>query len=375
MRRRWFGVAIMLGLWACTAASGDTSDRGQVTVLLYHRFDEPAYPSTNTSSAVFAEQIDYLSREGYRFLTLAEFTDMVAGRRPFPDRAVLITIDDPYRSIYEHAFPLLREAGIPFVLFANASALYSGSPAYMDWEMVAEMTRAGAAIGNHSYYHPHLGRPEPGQNRAAYAAWVRADLAKARRALAAHGLDSDALAYPFGEYNEVVLEVAEELGFELMFTQDEGPAAAGTDARLIPRVPIVGANMTAERFVEKLQFAPLRLTSVSPTGIFLDQNPPGEFAAQLAEPARYDPGVVNMFVSEWGRLEAAYDVGTGRISHRPRGPLTRPVNRLIVTARERFSGRYAIAARLYLLPYEAFAGAAGAEPAVDAQQRQPQERQ
>lgn len=347
----WRGILVLLCLLASPAVPETAASRGQVTVLLYHRFDEPQYPSTNTSSEMFRQQLEHLRQEGYRFLSLAEFREMIEGVVAFPERAVLITIDDPYRSIYEHAFPVLQELAAPFVLFANASALYSPSTSYMTWDMVREMQQAGAAIGNHSYFHPHLGRPQPGQDRGAYAEWVRADLAKARAALAAHGMDSSVLAYPFGEYNEVVLEVAAELGFTLMFTQDEGPTAAGTDTRLIPRVPIVGANMTMERFVEKLRYTPLRLASRTPLGIFLTQNPPAELAVQLAEPERYDPGVVNMFVSEWERVESRYDPGTGGLSFRPQRPLTRPVNRVIVTARERRTGRYAIAARLLLLPF------------------------
>ena len=51
---------------------------------------------------------------------------------------------------------------------------------------------------------------------------MRKDLKRGQKAFVDHDIDTDILAYPFGEYNETVLAIAKELGFELMFTQDGG---------------------------------------------------------------------------------------------------------------------------------------------------------
>ena len=115
--------------------------------MLYHRFDEAQYPTTNIDLSEFRQQLEYLQRKNYEVLSMAAFRRLLDGARPFPSKAVLITIDDPYRSTYEKAYPLLREFGFPFVLFANASPLYSDSEAYMTWEMLREMHRNGVAIG------------------------------------------------------------------------------------------------------------------------------------------------------------------------------------------------------------------------------------
>ena len=88
----------------------------------------------------------------------------------------------------------------------------------MTWEMLQEIRDWGATIGNHSHFHPHIGQPEQGQSRKEYAAWMRKDLTRAQRAFTDRGIAADILAYPFGEYNEMVIRIADELGFELMFT-------------------------------------------------------------------------------------------------------------------------------------------------------------
>ena len=337
------------------SAALDAERPGYVTVLLYHRFEEPQYASTNTSVELFRRQLTYLRDEAYRVLSLSEFRRLYEAGGPFPQKTVLITIDDAHRSIYEHGFPVLREFGYAFALFPNVEALSSGATAHMTWEMIAELQGAGAEIGNHSYDHPHLGRPRSGQSREEYAAWVRQDLEKARTELLRRGIDTDVLAYPYGEYNSIVIAEAEKLGFKLMFAQDEGGVDATVPSTSLPRVAVVGANLDMGSFIFKLNLAPLRVDEVWPAPGYLAENPPDSLVVRLAEPERYPSGVVNMFVSEWGRVEAQYDVASGRIAFRPEEKLSRLHNRLIVTAREREGGHYSMFSRLYFLPFEELA--------------------
>jgi peptidoglycan/xylan/chitin deacetylase (PgdA/CDA1 family) len=323
---------------------------GYISVLLYHRFDEPQYPSTNIQVEQFRQQLALLRDGGYRVISAAEFCSLIDTATVFPERTVLITIDDSHRSVFTGAYPVLREAGLPFAVFANVSALYSDSAAHMNWEMLEEMAANGAEVGNHSYYHPHIGRPRAGQDSTGYAQWVQRDLRRARDALRDHGLGSQMLAFPYGEYNQVVVEAARDLGYRYLFTQDEGAVDQQTSPGSIARVPIVGANMDLERFAYKLSLSPLHVDGVEPRGGFLAQNPPGAFALRLREPERYRPGVVNMFISEWGRVPAVYRPEDGWISFSPDSALTRPCNRVIVTARERGSGAYSMFSRLHVLP-------------------------
>lgn len=349
-------MKILISLLLLCAVVADAERPGYVTVLLYHRFGESKYPTTNISVDKFRQQLQYLRDENYRVLSMREFRVLMEKKEPFPHKAVLITIDDAYRSIYEHAFPLLMEFEYPFTLFANASPLYSDLPGFMTWEMLEEMRQAGVTIANHSYFHPRLGRPQQGQTREQYAAWVRRDLQKAQQALSDHGMASDLLAYPYGEYNETVIEVARELGFALMFAQDEGGVDERTDPQRIPRVAIVGADLDMERFVFKLNLAPLHVADLTPAEVDLVHNPPASFALRLLEPQRYRPGIINMFLSEWGRVEAQYDAETGVLSYSTDTVLTRPMNRLIVTAREREGGLFSMFSRLYFRPFVELGG-------------------
>ena len=58
-----------------------------------------------------------------------------------------------------------------------------------------------------------------------------------------------------------------------------------------------------------------------------------------------------MFVSEWGRVDGRFDPQTGIIRFVPTEPLTRPTNRVIVSAKDRLTGKFAMTSRLLVLPF------------------------
>jgi peptidoglycan/xylan/chitin deacetylase (PgdA/CDA1 family) len=91
-------------------------NRRRALVLMYHRFAE-----TETQGRVSAEQfaahLEYL-KSNYRVLPLAEIVENLNSGKPLPDNAAAITIDDGYRDVYDIAFPLLKQHGIPATLFA-----------------------------------------------------------------------------------------------------------------------------------------------------------------------------------------------------------------------------------------------------------------
>ena len=62
---------------------------------------------------------------------------------PLPDRAVAITIDDGYLSVYEQAWPRLRDAGIPFTLFLSTDSIDAEYKSFMRWDHVREMVAGG----------------------------------------------------------------------------------------------------------------------------------------------------------------------------------------------------------------------------------------
>lgn len=96
--------------------------RGRLRILAYHRVDEPeAEPDLDpgllsATPAEFREQVDLIAAR-YQPVSLDDLFAAHRGERPLPPRAVLLTFDDGYEDFARHAWPILREAGVPAVLF------------------------------------------------------------------------------------------------------------------------------------------------------------------------------------------------------------------------------------------------------------------
>jgi peptidoglycan/xylan/chitin deacetylase (PgdA/CDA1 family) len=85
-----------------------------LTIITYHQFgDRPSVLGNVTSPDAFAAQLEFYS-QNYNAISLA---DLLAG--DIPDNALLITIDDAYRSVAEVAAPALKGRGMPALFFVN----------------------------------------------------------------------------------------------------------------------------------------------------------------------------------------------------------------------------------------------------------------
>ena len=57
-------------------------------VLMYHRFEENRYPSTNIRLAQFTAQLDYLQQHGYTIWPLRKLLKALHEGEQVPDRTV-----------------------------------------------------------------------------------------------------------------------------------------------------------------------------------------------------------------------------------------------------------------------------------------------
>ena len=95
---------------------------GLLTVLTYHRVDDPAaqpalYPGLiSATPRDFDEQMRFLAAN-YRVISLAQLLETRETGRRLPPRALMVTFDDAYRDFAEHAWPALRRLGLPVTLF------------------------------------------------------------------------------------------------------------------------------------------------------------------------------------------------------------------------------------------------------------------
>ena len=84
-------------------------DKGIIT-LMYHRFDEHKYPSTNIQMDIFKEQISIIENLKINFLHPKNLNEEIL--KPNEVKKILLTIDDGFQSFYDNAWPCLKNRKI-----------------------------------------------------------------------------------------------------------------------------------------------------------------------------------------------------------------------------------------------------------------------
>ena len=129
-----------------------STDKGIVT-LMYHRFEEPKYPSTNIQMDVFKRQLELIKKYDIDFVNPENLEIKLSNHNK--KKSILLTIDDGFSSFYKNAWPYLKKKDIPFLLFISTREV--GKYGYMNWDQIKEIEQSSlGTIGNHSHTHDHL---------------------------------------------------------------------------------------------------------------------------------------------------------------------------------------------------------------------------
>jgi len=237
-------------------------------VFMYHRFGEGDYPSTNVTLAQFKAQLDFLQREGFQVWPLPKLVMHLKQREPVPDKVVAITIDDAYVSVFEHAFPMLQERGMPFTVFVATGAVDRELSGYMSWAQLRALHAAGVTLANHGVSHDYLVRRKSGERAAEWMQRVRADMVGGQSRLQEE-VDRDVnesprlFAYPFGEYDLAMMDMLEQMGY-VAFGQHSGPVGVHDNLRALPRFPVNERYGELADFSLKARTLPFPVLDVSP---------------------------------------------------------------------------------------------------------------
>lgn len=285
MKRRVLPVAVLFSLIVPAVAVAADS---HAVFLLYHRFGEDAYPSTSIDLDRFESHLGYLADNGFEVVALADAVKAIREGGVLPDRAVVITVDDAYRSVYEEAYPRLKERGWPFTVFVCTDGVDEGQSALMTWDMMREMRAHGVTFANHTATHDSMILAKEGEDQEIRLARVRGDVERAARRLKEElGEDPPFFAYPYGEYDEAVAGMMREMGY-VAFGQHSGAAGRRTDLRAIPRFPMAGPYADLGQFRTKVKTLPLPVTGLEPWDPVTSDRRPRLVVTVAASDARLD---------------------------------------------------------------------------------------
>ena len=234
--------------------------------LMYHRFNENKYPSTNIKIQDFIEHIKILETNNFHFVNPNNFENELKKNKT--TRKVLLTIDDGFSSFYENAWPILKKKKIPFILFVSTREV--GAFNYMTWDQIREIMKEDfVEIGNHSHTHEYLVE----ETNDLILADIKKSILIFKREL---GKNSDFFSYPFGEYSLEFKKIIKSLGFKYAFGQHSGVMDETKDFYELPRYPINEKYGEIKRFNSLTKTLPFKYKSIFPDEKYLlkSKNPP-----------------------------------------------------------------------------------------------------
>ena len=89
-------------------------------IAQYHHVDDNTPASTSISPELFVQHMQYLQENNFNVLPLESVIETLRNKEALPEKTLVITFDDGYKSIYDTAFPILRQLNFPaFVIDAD----------------------------------------------------------------------------------------------------------------------------------------------------------------------------------------------------------------------------------------------------------------
>lgn len=212
-----------------------------ITILCYHRFG-PKPTSLTVTPQAFEAQMAWLAKHGYNVVPITRLAGFLDGREALPPKAVVITIDDGYRSTYEIAWPVLRKHGFPATVFLYTD--FVGAPDALTWSQMRAMAASGLVdVQPHSKTHSNLTIRQADETDARYRERVRREIEGPVETIRAQlGARSMVYAFPYGDVNDAVVSELRARGVALGVTVTPGGNAFYAPPFMLRRTMIFGGD-------------------------------------------------------------------------------------------------------------------------------------
>lgn len=249
-----------------------------IPVLMYHILLENRNDVISVDPARFREQMAAIKEAGYTTITDYELADHLRNNTLLPEKPILITFDDGYKSVYTEAFPVLEELGMKATVNVIASRIYEAPSTLHPEEYEkftwpeARMMQGTLMIQAHtwdSHYKKSNGQNEfkgviTGrmalelgiETQEEFEKRVFEDFLLCKKTIEEKmGYEVVSLAYPYGEYSADTIRLAQVAGYKMAFTVKSGLVNSETDADFeLDRITANGA-FTGEQLLAKIDAA------------------------------------------------------------------------------------------------------------------------
>ncbi|MCY9666501.1 polysaccharide deacetylase family protein [Paenibacillus alginolyticus] len=252
--------------------------KDKVMVLLYHDVQKNLKVGASNPSTVSSNQLEdhlrLLKNRGFHVLSMGQFVEFMLNGKDIPPNAVVLTFDDGYESFYTEAYPILTRNGVTasnFVVGISSDLFNPDAELHLNWEQMREMKASGMGFYNHTYNQHrtvhstttgsqkpalmsgmYLEQKQRSENEQEYRKRIFSDLMFLQKRFEDEiGEQQKLLAFPYGVYDDIVLEEGNRAGMRLFFTVEEGINASGS--RIVKRINAGEAYVSADFLWDRMK--------------------------------------------------------------------------------------------------------------------------
>jgi peptidoglycan/xylan/chitin deacetylase (PgdA/CDA1 family) len=197
-------------------------------VLMYHNIGMPprgtTFPGLYVTPRMFRFQMWYLKAAGFRVVPLKEILSFIQGEVPDENLAA-ITFDDGYQDFHDNAYPVLKAYDYPSTVFLVSdlvgkenrwdSVKVCARKKLIGWKTILKLKEERVTFGSHSKTHPFLSTLSPKD--------VTCEIKDSKSFLEEKlQLPVDFFCYPYGDYDNGVMDVLREAGYKGALTTRRG---------------------------------------------------------------------------------------------------------------------------------------------------------
>jgi len=217
-----------------------------VPILCYHRFGDNGNVKMTISKEKFSQQMQYLKDNGYRVIAMRDMINFIEGKEALPKKAVIITIDDGYRSTYEIAYPVLKKLNFPATLFLYTD--FAGAGDAIKWSHAKKMFNSGLMdIQPHSKTHPNMSLQKIMEDKQQYRKRILEEINNPDKRISKRlKTDMHTFAYPFGDTNKMIIDHLKAKKYKLGVTVQPGENPAYAHPYMLQRTMIFGDHTMSE---------------------------------------------------------------------------------------------------------------------------------
>ncbi len=202
----------------------------RVPILMYHVVqDDPNSNSLFLSPGHFQEHLDYLETAGIHPVTMKQVWEHWYNGGKLPEKPIVLSFDDGYRSMYTEVWPRLKAKGMTGVFYIITGHI--GRDTNLTEDMIREMAAGGMEIGSHTINHLDMSTLSTAQ--------LDSELQESRAVLEQlTGQSVVSFCYPSGSYGDSAREAVVRAGYTTAVTTAYGIASQSDNPFTLSRIRI-----------------------------------------------------------------------------------------------------------------------------------------